>query len=404
MIRKESIPGVKYSVVDLNGVRHVFADAVPSAGGDWESQAREALGTLDAMARREGIAGSIVTQTVFLSDLRQVETCRRIICEFYGENLPATTYVPQPPCGGKLLEIEVMGVDCSGGKIEISRLSEKTVIAKHDDIVWVHCAHLVPQTPAETIYDRSLDVFHQVDSELAAGGSRFEQVIRTWIYLGDITGPEGESQRYKKLNRARTDFFKDKIFLQDRLPDGSARVHYPASTGIGADGREVIVSCLALVTDRADVIRLPLENPRQVSAHDYDHRYGSQSPKFSRAMAIISGDEACVLVSGTASIIDSETHHIGNVQAQTRETLDNIAALISKDNFRRHSQNGLGATLDDMVMARVYIKRQEDYPVVRDACRARLGDLPIVYAVADVCRPELLVEIEGVAFCKRDDR
>ena len=162
-----------------------------------------------------------------------------------------------------------------------------------------------------------------------------------------------------------------------------------------------MMSCLALATDRPDVLRLPLENPRQIAAHDYDHRYGPQSPKFSRAMAIVSDGAAVVLVSGTASIIDSESHHVGDVAAQTRETLDNIAALISADNFRRHGQAGLGATLDDMAFLRVYVKRKEDYAVVRDACRARLGDVPVVYTVADLCRPELLVEIEGIAFCGR---
>jgi len=65
------------------------------------------------------------------------------------------------------------------------------------------------------------------------------------------------------------------------------------------------------------------------------------------------------------------------------------------------SQTGLGATLDDMALMRVYIKRQEDYAVVRDLCQARLGETPVVYTVADVCRPELLVEIEGIAFCGR---
>ena len=146
------------------------------------------------------------------------------------------------------------------------------------------------------------------------------------------------------------------------------------------------------------MLRLPLENPRQVAAHDYDHRYGPQSPKFSRAMAIVGNAAAVVLVSGTASIIDSESHHVGDVAAQTRETLDNIAALISAENFRRHGQRGLGAALDDVASLRVYVKRREDYAVVQNACRARLGDVPAVYTVADLCRPELLVEIEGIAF------
>jgi hypothetical protein len=59
---------------------------------------------------------------------------------------------------------------------------------------------------------------------------------------------------------------------------------------------------------------------------------------------------------------------------------------------------GLGTTLDKMALLRVYIKRQEDYAKTRAVCEARLDELPTIYAVADVCRPELLVEIEGIAF------
>jgi len=60
-----------------------------------------------------------------------------------------------------------------------------------------------------------------------------------------------------------------------------------------------------------------------------------------------------------------------------------------------------GATLRDMVLARVYVKRQEDYEKARAICKARLGELPVTYAMADVCRPDLLVEIEGIAFTPR---
>jgi enamine deaminase RidA (YjgF/YER057c/UK114 family) len=217
--------------------------------------------------------------------------------------------------------------------------------------------------------------------------------------LGDITGLENQVPRYQTLNLARTDFYQNRCFIGEGSPGGSRRICYPASTCIGANGREVMMSCIVMATDRPDIVRLRLENPRQTSAHDYDHRYGPQTPKFSRAMAIVGDGAASVLVSGTASIIDSESHHIGDVGGQTRETLDNIAALISEDNFRRHGWTGLGATLDDMALMRVYVKRQEDYAVVRDVCEARLGELPVVYTVADVCRPELLVEIEGIAFC-----
>ena len=83
-----------------------------------------------------------------------------------------------------------------------------------------------------------------------------------------------------------------------------------------------------------------------------------------------------------------------------RQTLDNIEALISADNLARHGMPGLGATLEDLAGIRVYIKRQEDYEKTREVCEPGLGELPAIYAIADVCRPELLVEIEGVALSR----
>ena len=118
-------------------------------------------------------------------------------------------------------------------------------------------------------------------------------------------------------------------------------------------------------------------------------------------MAVAAGDFATTFISGTASITASETRHLCDIRAQTMQTLDNIEALIAADNFGSHGLAGFGATLADLALARVYIKRREDYPVARQICEARLGELPAIYAVGDVCRPELLVEIEGIAFSRR---
>ena len=118
-------------------------------------------------------------------------------------------------------------------------------------------------------------------------------------------------------------------------------------------------------------------------------------------MALSCGQYTTIFVSGTASITASETRHVGDAAGQTGETLDNIAALISEDNLQQHNLPGLGAALDGLGLVRVYIKRAEDYPAVRAVCEQRLGELPTIYAIGDVCRPELLVEIEGIAFsCK----
>ncbi|MGA2618923.1 MAG: hypothetical protein ABSF26_15035, partial [Thermoguttaceae bacterium] len=158
---------------------------------------------------------------------------------------------------------------------------------------------------------------------------------------------------------------------------------------------------IALATDRKDIIAVPLENPRQTAAFDYADHYSPKSPKFCRAMALSCGNYATIFVSGTASITDSETWHVGDAVAQTHETLDNIAALICEENLCYHGLPGLGASLDGLGLVRVYIKRAEDYASVRAACEKRLGELPTICAMADVCRPELLVEIEGIAFSRR---
>jgi enamine deaminase RidA (YjgF/YER057c/UK114 family) len=402
MIRKESSQGIGYSVVELNGVRHVFAAAVPGNGGNLQEQTRDALSTIEQVIHEEGTRGSIVHQAVFLRDICQIENLRRIIRDFYGDELPATSYIPQPPCGGKLVEIEALGVGRQDDGVQIERHSEQMVITRHDGVAWVHLAHVCPDKTSTTVYDRSMDIFRKTAADLAARGFSYDQIIRTWLYLGDIVGPEGETQRYKELNRARSDFYRDLRFGNSHVPPGLNRPVFPASTGIGTGGRQVMMSSIAMATDRRDVLLVPLENPLQVSAFDYGQYYSPKSPKFARAMAVVAGRYATILVSGTASITASETQHPDDMEGQTWQTLDNIAALISEENLCRHGLPGFGATLDELALVRVYVKRQEDYAMAREVCNIRLGELPSIYAIADVCRSDLLVEIEGLAFSRRE--
>lgn len=401
MIRKECDDGVGYSVVGLNDVRHVFAAAMPRRGETLQEQADDALRTIESVIREEGTLGSIVHQAVFLADISEMDVCRELMREFYGDDLPATTYIAQRPCEGKRLAIEALGVGRRKGDVDIRRISEQLVIAEHNGIAWVHCANVRPHVESETVYDRTLDAFARMRDLLGSAGVGFEQVIRTWLYLGGIIDGEGDQQRYKELNRARTDFYQGIRFMADRLVKKELGCVYPASTGIGADDRDVAMSCIALATDRPEIVAMPLENPRQTAAFDYASSYSPKSPKFSRAVALSCGNYATLLISGTASITNSETQHPGDVVAQTHETLDNIAALISEENLAKHGLQQLGSTLGNLALVRVYVKRQEDFEATRAVCEQRLGNVPTIYAVADVCRPDLLVEIEGMAFSER---
>jgi len=426
---KASHEGVEFSAVDLNDVRHVYVAAVPRRGGTLREQALDALRSIEAVIRDEGDRGAITHQSVFLADVGLVDECRQVVRDFYNRELPATSFILQPPCGGGLVAIEALGVGRGGGEVEIKRMGEKLVVARYGGTTWIHCAQVVPltpgascdaggscklfslcsqvvpRTPGASVYDGATCAFGQVRSLLGRVGLRLEQVIRTWLYLGGIVDDEGPTQRYKQLNHARDDVYGDIRFLAGRLPEGRGRCRsgpaYPASTGIGTEGRGIMISALALATERSDVAAVPLENPRQASAYDYAASYSPRSPKFSRGMALTCGADAMIFISGTASITSSETQHAGDVVSQTHETLDNIEALISEENLGRHGLPGLGTSLDGLGLIRVYIKRREDYATIRSLCEARLGALPTTYTVADVCRPELLVEIEGIALSRR---
>src|SRR5260221_143662 len=174
---------------------------------------------------------------------------------------------------------------------------------------WTYCAGLQSQGVQLGAYEQTIDVMTQLQAALRAAGSGFEEVVRTWFYLGEITGPEGDSQRYKELNRARSDFYKKIHFhcspSQPSIPQGI----YPASTGIGMGGTQLVAGCLALNTTIRDAFFVALETPQQTPAYAYPPRYSPQSPKFSRAVALVLGNHVTPGLSGTASVVHSVSRH-----------------------------------------------------------------------------------------------
>jgi enamine deaminase RidA (YjgF/YER057c/UK114 family) len=247
-------------------------------------------------------------------------------------------------------------------------------------------------------HDQATEVFQHLQLRLARVGIGFEDVVRTWLYVGGITDQDEAGLRYAGLNAARTEFFEGLAAARRDVLTLNGQAVYPASTGIGMNGRGLSASCMALQTTRPEVRRVALENPWQTPSCDYAPIYSPQSPKFSRAMAVLLGSYVTTWVSGTASIVDSASVFPGDIERQTQQTLDNIEALIAAKNFARHGLDGCGAALSDLAKVRVYVKSAADYARCRAVCQERLGGVPAIYALADVCRPELLVEIEGVAF------
>jgi enamine deaminase RidA (YjgF/YER057c/UK114 family) len=396
--RSHSGEGAEHSYVDLGDSARVAAMITPQGRGAFSEQVHEVLSRLVHVLEGQPQPMRITVQTVFLRRAADQPECARILAEFYGTNQPVTNFVLQLPCDGAALAVEAWAI--GGSSVRVEHFGPQVMAVSYDSIRWIYCAGFTPRETAGDIYSQTLDVLGQMRAGLVQAGGSFEQIVRTWYYLGSITEPQADRQRYQELNRARTDYYHGIPFRCSLLDPNAPRGVYPASTGIGMAGTGLVLSCLALETRRDDVFLLPLENPQQTPAYAYHPKYSPQSPKFSRAVALVLGDYVTTWISGTASIVNSETWHVGDVEGQTEQTINNIERLIAPENFTMHGVAGAGACLRDLAKIRVYLKRAEDLAKCRAVCERRFGPVPVIYAVADICRPELLVEIEGVAFTR----
>ena len=210
--------------------------------------------------------------------------------------------------------------------------------------------------------------------------TQHRHLIRIWNYLPEINGDAGGDERYRHFNSARQSAFRD----SGRSVVGTV----PAACALGSPAGSPI-SIYFLAARRPPTM---IENPRQTSAYFYPPQFGAHSPTFSRACLLRDAAGTHLFVSGTASIVGYETIHRGDVTAQTRETLTNINALLGEAN------RVLGAphySLDGLKF-KVYVRRAADLAAIELALTAVSGAAPIVYLQADVCREDLLVEIEAI--------
>lgn len=212
-------------------------------------------------------------------------------------------------------------------------------------------------------------------------------LLRLWNYLPRINAEDGSGlERYRQFNIGRQQAF---------LAAGQAAFEgAPAACALGTRGGAFSLRFLA-----GRHAPLALENPRQVSAYHYPKAYGPKSPSFSRAALLdAGGGTSALLISGTASIVGHATRHAGDVEAQTAETLRNLQAVLDAAHARGSARFALRA-LDWTV----YLRHAEDAPSVRALLESALGaDAPAlrsaVFLQADICRADLLVEIEAHAF------
>lgn len=228
-----------------------------------------------------------------------------------------------------------------------------------------------PQDPHASPVMQTVQALSQAREALTDGGFRFADVARTWFFLDNILSWYGD------FNRERT-----QIYSGVKFRSGGA----PASTGIGAKnpaGAALVLGIWAVQPLHHDASVHPVASPLQCPAP----AYGSL---FSRAMEMSSMVGKRLLISGTASIAPGgQTLWHEDIHKQVAQTMEVVAGILRSRGFAYR----------DLTRTTAYFKRPHDAAAFGKWCNTHgLISLPVVSVRCDVCRDDLLFELEADAW------
>lgn len=249
-------------------------------------------------------------------------------------------------------------------------------LAVTDDVIFAACRSV--EDPNIPLAKRALDLYSGLIRLLQARG--YPHFLRVWNTVENVNADFRDLERYRHFCAGRHDAFAA------LCPDLAER--YPAASALGTTRGGLAVYCLA-----ARAPGIPVENPNQLSAFHYPTEYGPRSPSFSRALLKQWENGTDLFVSGTASITGHATQHVGDLTAQVGLALDNVEKVIES------AEQATGNPFADSSQRyfKAYVRHAKDFPAARDIVTRRLGDgTQIMYLQADICRLDLLFEIEGV--------
>lgn len=238
-----------------------------------------------------------------------------------------------------------------------------------------------PANPFSALQQATEIAYQQIFTLLDDLG--YPNVYRFWNYMANINGSDGDDQqsleRYRQFNIGRKN-----VFVNMGREHGQ---QLPAACALGLQGGPLTIAFLA-----GKAAAIAIENPRQVKAYNYPEQYGPRTPSFSRATLVHIEQKACLFISGTASIVGHETLHADDIIGQTHETLVNLEAVVSEAN---RVQGGAVFDLSNACF-RVYVRHAADLDSIRETMRNHFNhQVQAVFVQADICREELLIEIEA---------
>ena len=368
-----------------------------AAGKSWERMAEELL--LSAVRGEGKEHGGKVVRLVFFTfceDNREYQLQRSFLEQWVDDHFvsprPVLSLVAQKPLVGELV-MEVHSLPATAGE-EVTVEEQMTSSVRYLRVTSGHYREIIAGGLCADdlnlpVREQSEQAFRKAEEILKAEQMNFGDIVRQWNYLERITDITHGNQCYQDFNDVRTLFYASSEWESG----------YPAATGIGTQYGGILIDFNA-VSGEVDIV--PLDNDWQRAAHVYSdevlisHRADTEkgTPKFERGKSVSDRRQEVIYISGTAAIRGEESVTTGDVLLQTEITLENIQHLIGLEEGRENLPEHSGR----LGLLRVYLKNEEDAPAVKADLDKLCPDLPIAYLYADVCREELLIEIEGIAY------
>ena len=235
-----------------------------------------------------------------------------------------------------------------------------------DDYAKYYMLRILPDNQLVSQSSQSQNIFDKAHNILESLGSGFSDTVRTWLFAKDILF------WYSQLNEARNQFFEFQNIYNKLIP---------ASTGVGVANpynKALAAQLLAVKPKNKNVAASRVNSPLQYSALDYNS-------SFSRAVKLDVPDHSRLYISGTASIDKTgRSVFIGDCPSQIEFTMRVVRAIL----------NETGMDWLNTVSSTAYFKHSQDFGLFDDYCRGQNIKLPHIKVQADVCRNDLLFELE----------
>ncbi|MBN2593514.1 MAG: hypothetical protein JXA81_08415 [Sedimentisphaerales bacterium] len=356
--------------VESDSATEIYISATPGQAVSLHDQAREIFsGIRDTLHSKEAY---ILQERVF-STLPATDTIRQARSEAYGElddGVAPSFLVAAEGSSGPIAGVQVHAIS-TNNKPEVVSLDQTgcgRILRTPGCTILTLSGISAPHAGSNT--EQARIMMEKGESVLKQFGADFLSVPRTWMWLKDILS------WYDNFNKVRNDFFTERGLIGD-----GTRQSMPASTGIGLgpDNGGHCAMDLVAVLEPADCTEYLQVTGKQHCALNY----GSA---FSRASKSIMPAGQTVFVSGTASIdAGGATTHIGDAAGQINATIENVRAVLAE----------MQASEKDLVYVIAYCKTIE----VEQLFNSIKGGLnwPWITVICDICRPDLLFEIEAAA-------